>query len=400
MDKRQIDEFGESFIQLALEINKHIEGYVDAYYGPEGLRERVEASAATPPKQLLEAHKRLREIVPDSDPDRHRYLVAILNAMECTIRKLNGEEYDYIDEVEKLFGISPKLVPEAEFLKAHNNLDTYIPGKGTLAERIEMRRQDLEVSQEKIPDLVNTILCETRSRVEKFMPLISGERVDIDFVNDKPWGADCKYMGEYRSQVAINLDRDLGTVGLVNLLTHEVYPGHHTEFITKENHFYQNKGYAEETCILLFTPNSVIAEAIADTGFEILSSETDLYEWIADDLIPGLGQPRVEVSELFHRHKAAMSLGKCGANVALLYHSGKLEEHEAIEYIETYWLMNHKQARQMFQFIQSPLYRTYVLTYSEGYKLLEDAVKGEGKLPLFLRMINEHLLPVDLLNAT
>ena len=400
MDTRQIDEFGESFIQLALEINKHIEVYVDAYYGPEGLRERVEDSAATPPKQLLEAHKSLREIVPDSDPDRHRYLVSILNAMECTIRKLDGEEYDYIDEVEKLFGISPKLVPEAEFLKVHNNLDTYIPGKGSLAERIEMRRQDLEVSQDNIPDLVNKILCETRARVEKLMPLISGEQVDFDFVNDKLWAADCKYMGEYRSKVAINLDRDYDTFGLVGLVTHEAYPGHHTELITKENHFYQNKGYAEETCILLFTPSSVIAEAIANTGFEILSSETDLYEWIAKELIPSLGQPKVEVAELYHRHKATMSLGNCGANVALLYHSGKLEEPEAIEYIETYWLMNHKEAQEVFQFIQSPLYRTYVFTYSEGYKLLEDAAKGEGKLPLFLRMINEHLLPVDLINTT
>jgi hypothetical protein len=62
--------------------------------------------------------------------------------------------------------------------------------------------------------------------------------------------------------------------------------------------------------------------------------------------------------------------------------------------------MNHKQANQLFQFIKSPLYRTYVFTYSEGYKLLENATSGKSKLPLFLRMINEHLLPKDLTSAT
>jgi len=134
IDAVPIDNFGKSFIQLALKIYRHIDGYVDAYYGLEEFRERVDESEAVPPQQLLEAHKRLTEIVPEDDPERLRYLASVLGAMECTIRELNGEKYDYVDEVVKLFGISPKLVPEEEFLSVHNDLDTVIPGKNSLAE--------------------------------------------------------------------------------------------------------------------------------------------------------------------------------------------------------------------------------------------------------------------------
>lgn len=399
MSAQQVDEFGASFIRLALEVNRHIEGYVDAYYGPEEIFTDVENSSLVPPEQLLESHKRLRDITPDGDAGRHRHLVHTLNAMECTIRKLNGEAFEFLDEVEQLFGISPVLVDEGEFLQTHRELDTILPGGGPLGERMERRRKDLELQSAALPDQVKAILPEIRHRSGQVVPSVPGEGVDFEWVDHKPYAANCEYLGEYRSQIQVNLDREWDTLGLLDLLTHEAYPGHHTELQMKEKRFFRDKGYAEEACILLFAPSSLIAEAIATTAMEILSTGTDFFEWVAGELIPGLNQRVVEADELSLWHKSEISLKRCGSNAAILYHSGELGERDVLEYLETYSLVSRKRAQQSFQFIKNPLYRTYVFNYTEGYRLLEDAADGGSKLPVFLKMINEHILPGDLMAA-
>jgi hypothetical protein len=40
-----LDDFGRSYLELSLEIEKHIEGYVDAYIGPEDLKSAVVLAA-------------------------------------------------------------------------------------------------------------------------------------------------------------------------------------------------------------------------------------------------------------------------------------------------------------------------------------------------------------------
>jgi hypothetical protein len=48
----KISKFGEDFLLLALRINKHIEGYVDFYYGSEKLRQTVDCESLTAPNTL------------------------------------------------------------------------------------------------------------------------------------------------------------------------------------------------------------------------------------------------------------------------------------------------------------------------------------------------------------
>ena len=36
------------FVELALSIDKHLPGYVDAYYGPEEIRDAVDAGGKVP----------------------------------------------------------------------------------------------------------------------------------------------------------------------------------------------------------------------------------------------------------------------------------------------------------------------------------------------------------------
>ncbi len=396
MITEQIDEFGESYLRLALEINKHIDGYVDAYYGPEQIKKEVESVGALPPKQLSEDHHRLVDLLPTEEPKRHKYLLALVDAMGFMIRKLNGEEFDYLEEVEGLFGIKPELVPENVFLEVHKSMDEHYPGSGSLAERIEKRKQELRIPAVDIPKAIDLILNEIRNRTEKLFPLNFGESFDIGYVNDKPWWAYNHYLGDYKSLIEINLDIDFGPRLLTNLLTHEAYPGHHTEQQFKERCLLEEKSYFEESCLLLFTPSTIVTEGIAETALEIISPDMEIYTWMAEELVPALNLTESTAEEFYNKHKVGQKLRYCTANAAIMYHSGTISEEEAIDYIQTYNLVNEKLAKQSFRMATDPLYKTYIFTYTEGYKLIDQACQGKSKLPLFKRLLTEQMLPDDL----
>ena len=49
----EISDFGKKYLLLCLRINKIIEGYVDAYFGPKGLQETINHEEPTSPKSLM-----------------------------------------------------------------------------------------------------------------------------------------------------------------------------------------------------------------------------------------------------------------------------------------------------------------------------------------------------------
>jgi hypothetical protein len=390
------DEFGQSFLKLGLEINKHINGYMDSYFGPKDLEKEVESTKSLPPGQLLTYYQELEDKIPTEDPNRNKYLIGTVKSMGFLIRKLNGTELEYLDEVEGLFSISPELISEDVFLNAHKTLDDKIPGKGPLAERIIKRNHELNIPAKELPRAVDMILNEVRNRSSNIFHYNSKESVEIEYVKDEFWSMDCHYLGNYRSLIKINLDIDWNPLMLTAILIHETFPGHHTEFQTKENKLYEEMGYAEEACFLLLSPKAIISEGIANTAIEIISPGLEIYEWISDVLMPDLNIPESKPSELYHMDKDFIALRNCRTNAAIMLNSGKISKEEAIDYVKTYGLVDYKSAERSINFATDPLYRTYVFTYTEGYRLINQAVQGNSKLPLFKRLISEQFLPEDL----
>jgi hypothetical protein len=181
------------------------------------------------------------------------------------------------------------------------------------------------------------------------------------------------------------------------ILTHEAYPGHHTEFQTKEAVLYHEKGYFDQSCNLLLTPVGILVEGIANTAIDIISPEKEIFEWIAEALIPKLGLPSRTTDELWQLSKIRDTNFRARNNASMLYHSGKINHEEAIEYIVDHGLCNRKFAEIFSRMIFHPLYSPFIFTYTEGYQLIKDASKGKDRLLLFKRLLNEQILPEDLL---
>ena len=392
-----LDDFSKNYLRMALAIDQHFPGFVDAYYGPEEIKAEVEAQGQQAPQALLDELAELATAVPTDDPHRQTYLEAHLRAMDCVLQMVNGETFDYLDEVNRIYDIAPQKIDEETFLAAHKELDTLLPGSGNINERIAERRKRYELETAQILPLLELARNETQKRTAVYLEqqdlpsLPSGEDVELKLASDQPWGAYNWYLGNGRSLIEFNTDLPTSVLSLLDTFAHEGYPGHHTEAALKEMTLYQQKGYGEQSAMLLHSPAAVISEGIATTALEIIFPDDTHYGWIVDVLLPEakihVGETAVDLKRIAN---ATKQLYYASGNAAILYHTGQLNREQTIDYLQTYTLAPRDRAEKSFQFITAPLSRNYIFTYTIGYDLIAASQERED---LFGRLLIEQMLP-------
>ena len=83
-----LSEFAKSYICLGLRINKHIDGYVEHYYGPPELKKMVDIEEKRSPIKLLKNYQFLEKSLPNQgfEQRRNKFLSKTLTAIETTLR--------------------------------------------------------------------------------------------------------------------------------------------------------------------------------------------------------------------------------------------------------------------------------------------------------------------------
>ena len=381
-----------SYLLLGLRLGRHIDGLVDAYYGPAELRAEVDAEEARDPSELAAESGALLEALDDADlePQRARWLRAQLVGLETVARRLAGEQIAYEDEVERCYGVRPDRVPEDVFEAAHEELDEALPGPGTVAERYRAWREGDGLRGDALAGVIEQLAADFRERAESIVGLPPGESVEVEYVSDEPWAAFNYYQGGLRSRIAVNTDVSLTPTFVTELIAHETYPGHHTEHAWKEA-LLVRAGQPEEAVHLIGTPQSLIAEGIAGLAPEILLGDEE--QEVTASHVSGTGVAYdPEVSRAVQQ--ARLPLVDVPGNVAFLLHAdgGTVDDAEA--YLMRWGLMSEKRAKQGVRFVTDPVWRAYGTTYTDGYRLCRDWVGGDPAR--FKRLLTEQLTPGDL----
>jgi hypothetical protein len=246
-------------------VGEHVDGFVDAYFGPARLKEEALAGGPHDPRQLRDEALALLEEVArvDLEDDRVRWLLAQLRGVECVTARLAGDDMTWSDEVERRFGIRPQDIDEDVFRASHVRLDQAIPGTGDLRGRYNAWRDATKVPPERIPRLLEAFSAELQRRAARIVELPPGERVDYRTVTGEVWEAFNSYRGELQSVVEVNVGFPISLTSLVAIAAHESYPGHHTERACKEQLLFGD-GKRFETCVTIAaSPEAVITEGIA-----------------------------------------------------------------------------------------------------------------------------------------
>ena len=214
-------------------MGKHIDGFVDAYYGPPEHSHRVDNEPLRDPNALAaDARELLADVLADSremSAQRRRWLGAQIKGVETSARKLGGADIAYADEVEACYGVRPEIVPEEAFEEAHNRLDDVLPGSGPLRDRLIAWREAQIVPVDVLPRALASVKDELQQQTIALYGLPAEEHIEFELVKNEPWSGFNYYQGGFKSRVAINTDLPMLAGNLAHLVAHEAYPGHHTE---------------------------------------------------------------------------------------------------------------------------------------------------------------------------
>src|SRR5829696_5919869 len=132
-----VDRLAADYIRLALSLGTHIDGLVDAYYGPPDLRTEAEAREVTPAELAIEAGELRLRAGGDPDPQRAQWLDRQLVGLETLARRAAGEHIAYLDEVERCFDARPQPTPSHLYVEIRERLDQLLPAGPDLRERVE-----------------------------------------------------------------------------------------------------------------------------------------------------------------------------------------------------------------------------------------------------------------------
>ena len=386
----------ERYVTLGLELGRHVDGFVDAYYGPPELAQQVGVAAlpAEPSRLVDEAGALAADLVDDREIDaqRQRWLLGQVLACETVARRLAGERFSWTEEVERCFSMRPSPVGDERFAEAHRLLEEALPQGGSLAERYGRWLESQAVPRDLLPAATEQLATHLRRRTRELAPMPDDEDFELEVVRGEPWSAFNYYLGGYRSRVAINADTLLWSSSLTDLVTHELYPGHHTEHACKEALLVREWRYLEETIALVLSPQSLVSEGIASLAFEIALG-VDAHA-VAADLLRALDIP-YDNETATAVQDADEALAGVIVNVAHQLHEKGAEVAEVREYALHWSLKPPEIVDRMLAFAGDPVWRTYVSTYSDGLSLCRAFVAGEEER--FARLLTEQLTPADLL---
>ncbi|MBE7530834.1 MAG: hypothetical protein HND44_19660 [Chloroflexi bacterium] len=119
---------GSEYVRLALAIDQHIPGYIEAYFGPAEWQEQVQTDGPRPLPELTQQASTLAAAIADAavlDDQRREFLTLQVKAMQTSLRLLQGETLALADEVESLYDVRPTWVEESLFIVAPISWPTY-----------------------------------------------------------------------------------------------------------------------------------------------------------------------------------------------------------------------------------------------------------------------------------
>jgi len=405
----------DRYLVLGLRLGRHVDGLVDAYYGPPATAAWVASEPVQPPDRLAAEARALVAAIdagepldpgdphssdPYAGPDggegaapaRRRWLRAQVVGLLTTARKLDGAPIGYADEVEACYGIRPHRVDEATFAAAHRRLDEALPGSGPLAERLVAWRESHAVPVDRLLPAIETLADALRDRTRDLFGLPDGEHVEFELVSDQPWSGFNYYLGALRSRVAVNTDLPVLSTSLAHLVAHESYPGHHTEHTRKEVGLVRRRRWWEESIFLVGTPQCLLAEGLADLGLEVVVGRRP--EAVVAELLRPLGI-RYDPEVVAAVAEAGEALGAVRQNAAFRLHEDGADPATVVDEVARWGLLSRDRASKSVEFLTHPTWRAYLTCYVEGLPLCRSFVGGDPAR--FDRLLAEQLTPADLL---
>ncbi len=386
-------DVGRRYLELVLRLRRIAPSLVESYAGPAGLAATIDAE---PPVSASELGEQTREFLGqvatgEIDLDRVGWLTAQLTAISTALAWLAGEPFTYRELVERCHGVSVTLAPQDRFELAHSTLDRALPGRGAIRERYQRWAVTQQVPPDRLLQGMHALAEELRRRSDARFDLPAGEEVIFELVTGKPWAGNADYTGGLRTRVAINEELPIASFRLLELVSHEAYPGHHTEHACKDADLITARARLELAVFVYPTPQALLAEGIACHALEALLG--DEAEELGARCLQPLGIPYD--SDVAGTVRAAQQLLlDVRPNLAIM-----LDEErgpaEVRAYARRWMLEDDHQVERAVSALENRVWRPYESCYPAGLELCRSFTSGDPTR--FRRLLHEQITPAQLL---
>jgi len=399
------DPVARDYILLALRLDQHIPGLVDGYFGPADLKAQVDMEQLRSAARLRDDASALRARLATevAEPDRRDWLGVQLIALGTQAASLAGETLPYLEHVTRCFSFEPLRRDDGPFDAAAARVDALLPGPGSLADRSAAWDAQFVIPVDRLPAVVDGLVGRFRARSASLFGLPEGENLRVSLVTGRPWTGYNWFDGGRRSRVDLNTDLPIRATDVIHTIAHETYPGHHLEHAWKEADLVDGRGRMEASVLLINTPECLISEGLADLGVGFAAPEGDLVELLVEIYALAeleIGRHPTTAREAAERSIALMEprrvLIASRGNAALLRHADGRSHDEVLDYLVSIGRFAPAVAAKRLEFIEHPLWRTYVFVYSEGEALLRrwlTRVVTDERPARFGRLLHEQLTP-------
>ncbi|RFS14510.1 hypothetical protein [Emticicia sp. C21] len=407
----KINQLAEKYIRLGLTIGQYDSDFVDAYYGPDSLKPKTQPKDKFPKDSILAAVNgligQLIEFNQTENNDtlakRAKWMSGQLIAFGRRINIYTGKYQAFDEESKDLFGVAAPSYPESHYQALVAQLDSLLPGSGSINSRFEKLANQFIIPKSKIDTVFKTAIAEARKRTLEHYQLPANENFTLEYVTGKPWSGYNWYQGNYQSKIQISIDMPIFIERAIDLACHEGYPGHHVYNMLLEKNLYHDKGWTEVSLYPLFSPQSLIAEGSANYGIEVAFPGTEKNKFVKEVLLPLAGLNGANTDLYFQALALKGKLAYARNEVARGIINNTMNESEVTKWLTNYGLREKTLASKDINFIKK--YRSYVINYNYGQDIVKNYIESNGgtasdeakRWELFGWLLSNQVRPTDLI---
>jgi len=405
-DEKIFNQLAEEFVRTGLAIGVYDDDFVDAYYGPDSLKPDFKKTNPFPKDSFilviqslqLSFKQYLKIDSKEAFKTRAKWISSQLTAFERRVRIFAGEYADFDTEAQELFGVKPPVYQGDYFKEQVKKLEQLLPGKGSIHQRFQDFANRFIIPKNKLDTVFKTAISVSRSRTLQHFKLPAEESFKLEYVTGKSWSGYNWYKGNYSSLIQLNTDTDIFIERVIDVGSHESYPGHHVYNMLLEQQLFKGKGWVEISLYPLFSPQSLIAEGSANYGIEMAFPGEEKVKFAKEVLLPIAGLDTTGISLYFDLLALKGKLNFVRNEVARGLLNKTMNEAEALRWLMEYGLNNEATARKSIAFIQK--YRSYVINYNYGMELVKVYIEQKGESQnhwdRFYKLLSTAYIPADL----
>jgi hypothetical protein len=380
----ELNHLAEKYVRLGLAVGTYDESFVDAYYGPDSLKPVATNADSSFPKDsfltvvntLSNELKKFEGSTNDTLVKRSAWILSQLKAFERRIKLVGGDSASFETESKELYGVTVPVYDSTHFKLVAAKLDSLLPGSGPVNERFQQLANRFTIPKEKLDTVLKTSIAECRKRTLKYYSLPSNENFSLEFVTNKPWSGYNWYKGNYRSVIQINTDLNIFIDRVIDVGSHESYPGHHVYNMLLEKKLYHDKGWVEISFYPLYSPQSLIAEGSANYGIQLAFPGDEKITFAKNVLLPLAGVDTTDVSLYFKALELRDELNFVRNEVCRGLLNKTMTQEQAVYWLKNFSLMNEEGAIKTLSFIKAN--RSYVINYNYGKRMVKQYIERKA----------------------